>query len=68
MIEANDDTIEKYVDKYGLTTVLEHIEGICYGKADHLATNWQDARNANVWVAHANSIRKMIERIERTYR
>jgi len=57
--------IEQYIDKHGLTAVLEHIEGICYDKADHLATNWQDANSAFIWIKHAESIQKAVVAIRR---
>ena len=57
--------IEQHIDKHGLTAVLEYIEGICYGKADHLSTNWQDAKAAYVWIKHAESIQKAVVAIRK---
>jgi hypothetical protein len=44
-----ENTLEELVDKYTLESVLEMLATVCYGKADHLATNWQDYAAAKLW-------------------
>jgi hypothetical protein len=43
------DDLEQMIDARGLYGVLEDIAAICYAKAEHLETNWQDANAAKVW-------------------
>ena len=64
-IDVKDTTIEGYIDRFGLTTVLEHIEGICHEKAEHIATNYQDASGAKVWAKHAMLMGITIEKMRR---
>lgn len=35
--------LEQLVDRYGLATVLECLAQMCYGKAEHLESNWQES-------------------------
>jgi hypothetical protein len=42
-------TLESLVDKYSLAQVIENLAEICYGKAEHLRTNWQDEQSAKYW-------------------
>lgn len=44
------------VDRYGLSAVLNELANICNGKADHIATNWQDAPSAKFWERDARVI------------
>lgn len=41
--------LEILIDEVGLTSVLEMISGICYDKAEHLRSNWQDSAAAKQW-------------------
>ena len=43
------DTLEALIDTYTLADVLTAISDICYGKAEHLRSNWQDENAARVW-------------------
>lgn len=45
-----EDELEAMIDSHGLAAILESLEEICNGKADHLSTNWQDERAARVWI------------------
>jgi hypothetical protein len=55
MIEQ--DNLEYFVDQYGLDDVLESLARICYEKANHLESDWQDRITARVW-------RKAAKRLE----
>jgi hypothetical protein len=51
---ANDvRQLEALIDKHGLETVLEFLRDICCDKAEHVATEWQDASLAKIWVQAA---------------
>lgn len=43
------EKLEKLVDTYGLANVLETLSEICYHKAQHIETNWQDRLTAHYW-------------------
>jgi len=44
-----DDALEALVDKASLGDIITALEDICYGKADHLRSNWQDEAAAKDW-------------------
>ena len=56
------DSIEAMIDKHGLGEVISAIAVICFEKADHLRSNWQDERTAKVW----DNAGKAVERAERS--
>ncbi len=41
--------LEALVDRHGLSAVLNELANICAAKAEHIATNWQDASLAKAW-------------------
>jgi hypothetical protein len=43
------DELESLVDSSSLRRVLEALAAVCYAKADHLRSNWQDYASARVW-------------------
>jgi hypothetical protein len=45
MSEANKlgEMLERLVDENGLTAVLDALATVCYEKADHVQSNWQDS-------------------------
>lgn len=45
--------LEAMIDRVGIANVLYALEHICDAKAEHLATNWQDASSAKVWAQRA---------------
>lgn len=53
------DTLEKMIDANTLTWVLNALTDICYEKAEHLRTNWQDKISALPWEVAAQNIDKL---------
>lgn len=45
----DSETLEGLIDTHGLANVLEALVAICYEKASHLQTNWQDDGAAREW-------------------
>lgn len=43
------EALETMIDKHGLDVVVDMLAAICFGKASHLETNWQDYGAAKVW-------------------
>jgi len=61
--EIISDELESIIDRNGLLNVLGTIEEICYLKADHLRTNWQDEVSAKAWENDGKLISKILNRI-----
>jgi hypothetical protein len=49
MMGELDDVLSRLVDAHGLHKVCTALMVICYGKAEHPATNWQDRITARQW-------------------
>lgn len=43
------EAMEEYIDKHGVTALLDQLAEVFSGKADHLRTNWQDEATAKLW-------------------
>lgn len=43
------DALERLIDRHGVATVCDALGGICYDKAEHIRTNWQDRALASKW-------------------
>jgi hypothetical protein len=55
--EEIDAELEAILDRVGsLTEVLDSLSRIASGKAEHLATNWQDRKHSILWDAAATRI------------
>lgn len=44
-----EDELEALIDKYGLRAVATSLETVCYDKAEHIESNWQDRPLARQW-------------------
>ena len=42
-------SLEAIVDSVGMAELFLNLAAVCYGKADHLRTNWQDESAAKEW-------------------
>jgi hypothetical protein len=49
-IKADEETIEKLIDKLGISIFLQNVSYICGQKSDRIAENWQDANLAKQWL------------------
>lgn len=58
-----EDELEAMIDSHGLAAILESLEEICNGKADHLSTNWQDERSARVWIHARDAMIRSADKI-----
>jgi hypothetical protein len=43
------EVLEQLVDQHGLLRVVTCLELVCAEKAQHLRSNWQDDRSAQMW-------------------
>lgn len=46
---ADSAALEAIIDRTSLAAVVEAIAAICYGKQEHVLTNWQDRGLAQAW-------------------
>ena len=56
LIHADATSLEALVDKYGIESIVCGLAGICSAKAEHIATNWQDASLAKRWMVVSATI------------
>lgn len=54
--ESEVSHLEDLIDRHGLDMVLQALEDICYEKAEHLKSNWQDQPAASLWEKDAKTI------------
>lgn len=54
--KADQDELEAMVDHYGLRSVLSILMNICFDKAEHVSTNWQDNPLAQAWTRDGNKL------------
>jgi hypothetical protein len=50
------EELEDTIDRMGIAKFLEAIETICFEKADHVQSAWQDAALAKAWSKVGNKI------------
>lgn len=43
------EELERAIDKYGLSFVLESLSLVCHVKSEHILTAWQDRGLARLW-------------------
>jgi|GEM_PF-739352 len=53
------DDIKTMIDGMSLSSVLEILSQVCYEKAEHLRTNWQDPDTARAWEKVARAVGKI---------
>jgi hypothetical protein len=51
---ADQHELESMVDQYGLRVVMVMLANICFDKAEHVRSNWQDDDMAMSWERDAN--------------
>lgn len=54
--KADQDALEKLVDRYNLSSVLDGLAEISYEKAAHLEVTWNDLSAAKRWVRVAKKL------------
>ena len=45
------DRLEEILDAIGVSETMVNLAAVCFAKADHLRSNWQDERTAKAWDA-----------------
>ena len=49
-------SLEDLIDRTSLSELIDAISQICYEKAEHIRSNWQDDRTARSWSAVATKL------------
>lgn len=44
-----EDAIEELIDQNSLSAVKEALANVCFEKAEHIQSNWQDSDLAKTW-------------------
>jgi hypothetical protein len=44
-----DSLLEDMIDETSLVEVISTMSSICFGKAEHIRSNWQDENLAKLW-------------------
>jgi len=53
MNKIDIESLEGFIDLFGLKEVISKLSFICGEKAEHIATNWQDVKTAKVWMDYS---------------
>jgi hypothetical protein len=56
--------LEASIDEHGLAAVLDNLALVCFAKAEHLQSNWQDAHTAVAWSAAGDLIAGISAKID----
>lgn len=57
--------LEGMIDAAGLRNVVWALAHICWGKADHVRSNWQDEQLARDWEVNASMLDRFVEKLRR---
>jgi len=66
MSETKDtmlDDLEMMIDRSSLLHVMTGLVTICFEKADHVDSNWQDAELARTWRQDARQLEKVLGKL-----
>jgi hypothetical protein len=55
------ENLESLVDQHGLGPVLDNLHAVCDEKADHLASAWQDKKDASLWRRAARRLGRIVD-------
>ena len=55
-IEDISSQLEAILDSSKLSTVVQALGEICFAKAEHLQSNWQDRELAHIWERAGNKL------------
>lgn len=61
------DLLEQIIDESNLNELVKHLGRICYEKADHVRTNWQDESLAKAWERNGSMLGTLEAKLRRTF-
>jgi hypothetical protein len=56
--------LETFIDDGSLSAVLDNLAMVCFAKAAHLQSNWQDGTSAKAWDDAGGMIAKLASKID----
>lgn len=56
--------LELLIDRVGLAAVVQTLAEICFEKADHIRTDWQDGATARPWDKDGKKLSSLSDRLE----
>jgi hypothetical protein len=59
-VEEVKHLMEEFMDKEGLAQLIQLVAEICYEKAEHVLTNWQDENLAKLWEKDAKLLVRVV--------
>jgi hypothetical protein len=63
-ITPTADALESAIDRLGLGNVIAVLADICYQKAQHIQSNWQDESLARQWVREGKRLDRVAAKVE----
>jgi len=60
------ETLESVLDQTNLNEVIKMLGRICYEKAEHVRTNWQDEGLAKAWERNGSKLGTLESKLSRT--
>ena len=60
------DKLEEFIDKFGIKKTMAMLSELCFHKAEHVASNWQDSGLADIWEHIGDKINYALEDISQT--
>jgi hypothetical protein len=58
------ENLESMVDSEGLSGIIGDLAEICYLKAEHISSNWQDEVSAKTWINAARILHTAEARVD----
>ena len=56
---SDECVLESMIDEFGLHTIVDALATICFEKAEHLRSNWQDENMARNWDLQGKQFHKV---------
>lgn len=67
MTQSHFETLESILDQSNINEVVKMLGRICYEKADHARSNWQDEDLAKAWERNGSLLGTVEARLRRTF-
>ena len=58
------EQLEQLVDRVGVATLIDWLAEICWEKADHVRSAWQDERGAKLWERNGDKLHKVAQQLD----
>ena len=65
--KSHFDALEEILDQTNINEVVKLLAHICYKKAKHVRSNWQDETLAKAWEHNGSKLGDVEAKLRRTY-